>query len=187
MYVQVSEPRHTEIIPDCNRSKRSVTLVQQRDAENTHIFFLSRLAETDASGWRWDWAAGALPLIRFPNETIQISHFSAFLSHPIFLPLPHLISPLKPFILSPPLIIHAGLLLLRTRFPAFAMLSLSESQIKFLPLSSLRKAPLGESGILPHRLLGLGKSMSVLRVCSLNRQYLHRDRMFKTYGRSYSY
>lgn len=44
--------------------------------------------------------------------------------------------------------------------------------MKVLPLSSLRKAPLGASGILPHRLLGLGKSLSVLRVCSLNRQYL---------------
>ena len=39
-------------------------------------------------------------------------------------------------------------------------------------MSSLRKAPLGASGILPHLLLGLGKSLSVLRVCSLNRQYL---------------
>lgn len=47
--------------------------------------------------------------------------------------------------------------------------------MRFLPLSSLRKAPLGESGIRPHLLLGLGKSLSVLRVCSLKRQYLRRD------------
>lgn len=48
--------------------------------------------------------------------------------------------------------------------------------MKFLPLSSLRKAPLGESGILPHLLLGLGKSLSVLRVCSLKRQYLYMEK-----------
>lgn len=57
-----------------------------------------------------------------------------------------------------------------------------EAQTKSLPLSSLRKAPLGESGILPHRLLGLGKSLSVLRVCSLKRQYLHRDEARETKG-----
>ena len=44
-----------------------------------------------------------------------------------------------------------------------------------LPPSSLRKAPLGESGILPHLVFGLGKSRSVVRVSSLYRQYLHRD------------
>lgn len=60
--------------------------------------------------------------------------------------------------------------------PVFGPRNLPEAEAKSLPLSSLRKAPLGESGIRPHRLLGLGKSLSVLRVCSLKRQYLHRDK-----------
>lgn len=49
-----------------------------------------------------------------------------------------------------------------------------------LPPSSLRKAPLGEGGILPHLLIGLGKSRSVVLVSSLYLQYLHTQTFLYT-------
>lgn len=146
------------------------------------IFFLSRLAEMDVGGGETElskmrsWArTGARSPVSQP--------FFVFLFHTQF-PQPLIPSPTVPLTLLTP-----DLLLFHTRFPAvFSVESLRKFflfnscfffwnviQIKFLPLSSLRKAPLGESGILPHLLLGLGKSLSVLRVCSLKRQYLRMD------------